>query len=835
MKKYVFTALFLLIVGVLQVMAVPAKPNVKKQLTLLDGSKVMATLMGDEFNSFFLAPDGRCLQVADGSKELYTYVESSELQNQRRKAAALRTPRRQAIGRPKDPIVGKHSCLVILVEFDDQQMTYGADEFNNFFNKEGYNKFGMTGSVSDYFKDQSYGQLELDFDVVGPYHLPQNEAYYGASTAQDNDIRPAKMVSDACKMANADVDFSKYDWDGDGYVEQVYVIYAGYGEAQGAPSYTIWPHEWTLEDQVDDAGKKLSNFFDNVRVTTYACSCELKGSGSSSNKVIDGIGTPCHEFSHCLGLPDMYDTSGSNWGMDIWSVMCSGSYNDNGCHPAGYTAYERWYCGWLELTELNSPTIVDNMPCIEEQPQAYVVVNDAHPEEYYILENHQQIGNDAYVNGHGLMVLHVDYDKDIWEQNTVNVKPARQRITMIVADDKYGSYGANSDGDLYPGSSNNTELTNTSTPAAKLYQANTDGKKLMNKPITQIDETNGLISFCFMDAQRKEGPVAHEATNVVQGENGGFTASWDAVSGAKSYDIKLFKTITEDPWEKNLFAERFSDCKTDFLQKEISKQLDNYTDEAGWKGENLYTSCNGIQVGKGTKDGWIESPVAVGSNSTNISVFFGVSAVTEVCNCKVEMLLESLNYQPSDYWTFTMSDIPVEKEGVYIWTLHLDDWTPGEKVAFRFTPSNKIYMGFLAYFDGIYDYVDIKKPSAAQEIATLQSPMQLEMQGFEASVMRSNAPMRLKYITTTTDYSTTSTSYVFKNLENTAYAYQVRAVTPSGVTQWSEKISVDLYDGISLPTTSTLPTTPWYDLQGRQVATPTRRGLYIRDGRVIVK
>ena len=215
--------------------------------------------------------------------------------------------------------------LVILVNFANKTMkslTANAD-FDEMFNKVGYNKNRHIGSVRDYFTDQSHGQLTIDFDIVGPYNLSNDMSYYGENNSDDDDLRPGEMIAEACRLANGDVNFKDYDWDGDGEVDQVYVVYAGYGESSGAPSSTIWPHEWELTSS--DYGKSLR--LDNVTINTYACSNELAGTSGSR---MDGIGTACHEFSHCLGLPDLYDTDeedGINFGMDSWSLMDYGCYN----------------------------------------------------------------------------------------------------------------------------------------------------------------------------------------------------------------------------------------------------------------------------------------------------------------------------------------------------------------------------------------------------------------------------------------------------------------------------------------------------------------------------
>lgn len=226
------------------------------------------------------------------------------------------------------------------------------------------------------------GQFELNFDVVGICPLQNATAYYGANSTDGEDLRAGAMVAEACLWAKQQgVDFSKYDWDNDGEVEQVFVLYAGKGEANGGVASTIWPHMYALS--LSDYGKVLQ--FDGVKVDTYACSCELNG----LNK-LDGIGTFCHEFSHCLDLPDLYDTSYTRWfGLGGFDLMDSGSYNGDGKWPAGYSAYEKASCGWItlhDLTDIEEETKVADVMAMSLGGDAYIIRNKAHEDECYIIE-----------------------------------------------------------------------------------------------------------------------------------------------------------------------------------------------------------------------------------------------------------------------------------------------------------------------------------------------------------------------------------------------------------------------------------------------------------------
>ncbi len=493
-------------------LAVPAK-RVTKTVTMTDGTQVVVTFTGDENLHFYKTADGRIVQpTADGT---YEYVSADQMKTRRAKAAQRRESMEKA-RRVKHKVgnagnyIGQKKGLVILVNFKDVKLQSGTSTtFPRMANEVGYNGNGHYGSVHDYFLDQSYGQFDLTFDVVGPVTVSQNMAYYGANDEDDSDVHPAEMVIEAINLVDdSQINFADYDWDNDGYVDQVYVIYAGYGEASGAPENTIWPHEWDLESAkyFGDGTGRLKK--DGKWINTYACSNELDG---KSGTKLDGIGTMCHEFSHCLGLPDFYDTEGSNFGMDSWSLMDYGCYNSGGCIPCGYTAYERMFAGWLEPTVLSDPATITDMPEINDQteggaPKAYIIYNKANSNEFYTLQNIQKTGWNQGAYGHGLLVGHIDFDQTAWNNNKVNTVSSHQRGTIIHADNEAGTSASALAGDPFPGTKKKTSLTNTTTPAATLYNDNNDGKKFLNGPLTEITETSGLISFLFDGGEQAPSP-----------------------------------------------------------------------------------------------------------------------------------------------------------------------------------------------------------------------------------------------------------------------------------------------------------------------------------------
>ncbi|MCR4916199.1 MAG: M6 family metalloprotease domain-containing protein [Prevotella sp.] len=492
-------ALLLMLLVTAAVFAVPAKPGQSKLITLTDGTTVSATLVGDEFGHYWLGTDGRAYQALNG-EEVYSVVDLQAVKQHasaRRMAANQHRSKRLARRKVGEMggITGEKKGLIILVNFKDTVFKESNDNdlFQRIANKKGFNEGDFKGSMYDYFYDQSDGQFELTFDVVGPVTVNQNQSYYGTNigNVRGNDEHPAEMVIEALKKADPLVDYANYDWDGDKVVEQVYVVYAGKGEADGGAANTIWPHEWNLSSANyygDGAGAQT---LDGVTIDTYACGGELNGDGK-----IAGIGTMCHEFSHCLGYPDFYDTDDSGGqGMGAWDLMDYGSYNGNGYRPAGYTSYERWVAGWKEPIELETTLSVTNMKALTDGGDSYIIYNKGNNNEYYLLENRQKTSWDASIPGKGLLILHVDYDATVWADNEPNDDPDHQRMTWIPADNSYSLIG--DAGDPFPNGSVNAFNKNT-TPAAEFYNENSDGTYFMDSSVENITQNaDSTISFLF--------------------------------------------------------------------------------------------------------------------------------------------------------------------------------------------------------------------------------------------------------------------------------------------------------------------------------------------------
>lgn len=519
-------AMLLLSQLVLGIFAIPAKKGIWQTLPL-DGRMVRAQLMGDEHLHYWLSEDGRCLTEQDGC---YVVADMEQLKTSAMNRRMKASTRRQLQGRRKalgdfTYYTGQKKGLIILVEFTDMQFLPEDDSlrYTRICNELGYDEGYFQGSVHDYFRDQSYGKFDLTFDIVGPVQMPNNYKYYGQDFGnRGDDARPGEMVATACEAVDSLVNFQDYDWDDDGIVDQVMCIYAGMGQADGGNANTIWPHEWELVES--DYGNTLT--LDDVVINTYAVTNERSYSG------IEGIGTLCHEFSHCLGLPDFYDIfDKGNFGMGYWSLMDLGSYNGDGFCPAGYTSFERFSCGWADPVVLDADCKIDGMKSLADTSEVYMVRNDAYENEYFLLENRQQVGWDSRLPGSGLLILYVDYDHEIWAGNVVNSyssgiggypKCTYQHCTIFHAGNR--TYGHGSSSDPYP-YQNNDSLTNTSSPAAALNHENSSGKKLMDKGILNITRnSDGTVSFRFrndpIDIIRPDGFVFHETFDKCNGQGG---------------------------------------------------------------------------------------------------------------------------------------------------------------------------------------------------------------------------------------------------------------------------------------------------------------------------
>lgn len=405
--------------------------------------------------------------------------------------------------------------LVILVSFSD--FDFKADDpqatYDSIFNVKGYNQGEGAGCVADYFRDQSEGRLNLAFDVYGPIKVDAQARLDNLNEGENNHgERVFTEALDRLTLQQPDFDFSPFDWDNDGVLEQVVFIYAGYTGNQTASHGYIWPNTGTLDFTSPNG----------YSVACYSASSELWANDRSC-----GIGTICHEYAHCLGLPDIYPTSKKDVSytsvVDQWDLMDGGNFTNWGWCPPNLSPLEKMLLGWLEPTELSSDTVVTGLKPLSEGGEAYLIRHT--PGEYLLLENRQWQGWDMAAPGQGLLVWHVNYDQNVWQNNAVNNTEGLPNYHLIAADGMgYSEWvalyrargGTNTYQDKtkrlhrcilssapYPWTTDSTtfvnhELTDTSAPATVMYNQNAAGSYQLSKPITDITQhENGIISFVF--------------------------------------------------------------------------------------------------------------------------------------------------------------------------------------------------------------------------------------------------------------------------------------------------------------------------------------------------
>lgn len=544
--------------------AIPAK-KLQKVITLTNGTQVSVELRGDEYLSWWEGTDGTAYR-ATADENVF---EAFDLEAQKPAAAARRARAEQGrvarLARVKNSLKGADDKmrglggdhitykgvkkgLVVLVDFKNKKFADGHDleYYKNVINGKDFSdeEEGYVGSVRDYFLAQSNGQFELDFDVVGPVTMSKNYGYYGNDGAYQKDEKVYEMIKEACDGIQDKVNLKDYDWDGDGEADQVFFLYAGLGQASGGSAGTIWPHESELRYWPCGV---LS--YSTGKINTYACANELQPETQGSSRYISaGIGTICHEFSHCLGFADMYDTTGGGgYGMSVFDVMDQGSYNGNGFVPCNYTAFERIYAGWVEPIELIDPATVKDMKSVSDYGRPFIMYNYKNTNEYFLMENRQNTGWDKGLYGsNGLLIVHVNYVPSRWANNSVNSSAEKiQCCTVVNADGSRENTQYSLQGDLYPyevkGVTMNDEFTDESEPAAKLYTKNSDNSYALGIPITNIKRSKGSISFLVCGGDDKN-VIDNTFNGVVDGINGVTVANKAADNRIYSIDGRYLGT-----------------------------------------------------------------------------------------------------------------------------------------------------------------------------------------------------------------------------------------------------------------------------------------------------
>lgn len=456
MKKYILATLLLAVSMI--AFAVPAKRE-WRTYTQPDGTTIDVMLVGDEFYHFTVNRDGEQVRLdKDGFYKVVGAAPSRKAIKARREQSKFRRMRKDVGTKPNLAPRG----LVILVNYDDMsfQPAHTKAVFDELCNSTNCTVNTYNGvkypSAAEYFADQSNGAYRPVFDVVGPVTLSKEYDFYGhnidaegnptdESSNETSDQYATDAVIEACILADKEfnIDFTQYDSDNDGYIDFVYVIYAGRGEADGGGANTIWPHNWEAiytvlpfneDGQYDpENGERMSCcyteddiVFDGVWLNNYAMSSELSSSG------LGGIGTLCHEFGHVMGLPDWYDTDyGTNYTTyrtpNEWDIMDDGSYNGDGHCPPNYSPWEKYFFGWITPENLGSNGQALELTANGTDGYKAYQVNASGKQQgattagwCYYFENRQKLGWDKFIPTAGMIIWKVNFNADAWTGNVPN-------------------------------------------------------------------------------------------------------------------------------------------------------------------------------------------------------------------------------------------------------------------------------------------------------------------------------------------------------------------------------------------------------------------------------
>ena len=556
--------IFVLLLGIVccalgGVWAVPAKPIVKT-LIQPDGSELKVRLVGDENGHYYITLEGN---VVEQDKDGWYVVGNG----QQREGERLQMPRKRVHSSTVDeqrraPHQAERG-LVILVEFSDVSFSKTRQNFDDLLNKEGYNYNGATGSARDYFRDASNGQYVPEFDVYGPYRLDSVMSYYGQNDRSGLDMHPDQMVVDAVAKLAADslvdINFADYDTDNDGYMDNLFVYYAGYGENETDIDNEIWPHAWEVYEEY----VKGQLVYDGKQIKGYACASELQ---DASGVVMCGIGTFCHEFGHVLGLPDFYvtDYSSQHKTLGDWDIMDAGAYLNGGNTPPTYSAHERFYLGWLTPEILNETGDFE-LEELQKSNKAYIVTEtgehnldggNPNPATYFLLENRQKTGWDRYLPGHGLMITKTIYNENNWYNNIPNNNRYLQGYDLIEADGKAPINDYGKGGDLFPGTANVTSYSP--------YE---------NYSVINVVEKGGVISFSFVGEAELSVDEEISVATVVMVKRNGVCELEGVSSGAMVY---CFDAVGRRLWSRMVLTEPFNFVEPQgfYLLKIVDKSVE---------------------------------------------------------------------------------------------------------------------------------------------------------------------------------------------------------------------------------------------------------------------
>ena len=549
--------------------AVPAWPGTTMAVQP-DGTVIELSLLGDEYGHVTVDAEGQVVrQDSLGYWRSAAVTPRSALESRRSRVRA----RSREVQRTSFPRTGRVRALVVLVDFPDVPFVTPDvhREFSEMLNLEGFDRREHIGSAADYFRAQSRGLFDPSFDVYGPVRASHDATYYGENDANGDDMRAHELAMEICRKLDDEIDFSEYDLDGDGRIDNVYFFYAGYGENfAGNKASWIWPHA----AHIDELGVPESErTYDGKILNSYGCCAELYG---STGRDVAAIGTFCHEFGHILGLPDTYDVNysvdGSGYHPDAWDIMASGSYlpatRNCGAVPAGYSALERWLLGWETPETIAAAQTVTLAPL--QADGRGVRISTANPDEFFLLENRQRTAYDRYLPSHGMLVWHVDRRPDAYinvtladesktiscadawslDYNAVNANASHQCLEIEKAGGNDGS--KSSEDTPYPGRQLRTSITDDTSPSLRSWTGAATGRH-----VTAIAERDGRITFDFMGgSESRIRAVALPATAVSET---GFTANWEACPEAVGgYIVDLYSVARHTDTEARTLDASFA-------------------------------------------------------------------------------------------------------------------------------------------------------------------------------------------------------------------------------------------------------------------------------------
>lgn len=541
--------------------AVPADPTPSK-VTQPDGTTLTVVLHGDEFLNYLTTSDGYTVVKNKAGYFTYARLDGNQLVAGDRIARDNRTAADNAylaalpkglksksmvergskmlnhrnevlrgIGHGGHMDYSKFRGLIVLINYTDRKFddyvpsNYTPQDFyEQMINGHDYKGFTLPagtkvecmGSVRDYYYDNSFQQFDPHFDILGPVDVP-----FACTDAHQ--FNCDSIFFAALEALDPEVDFSQYDTDEDGTADMVFFLVAGHGSDYSANNRDyLWPH---MKDFTD------SPVLDGVNFKLYACSTNMIGEENEYYIVynnVAGIGTICHEFSHCLGLPDFYDTdSDGSGGVNhayplTWSIMASGFKNNNGRNPAGYSLYERYALGFAQPTLIDAEGTIE-LPALEKSNMGYRL-NTANENEFFLIENRQRIKWDKNLPGPGMLIFRVDSTNvEVWENNLVNANPNHNYYELLRANFN----GMNdSPRDPFPGTTNVTSITNATQPSLRTW----DGK-LSHYALMNIAEADSIITFDVIIDKSKSSIEDFEKMPVgaTLNERGvaGVYANWD--------------------------------------------------------------------------------------------------------------------------------------------------------------------------------------------------------------------------------------------------------------------------------------------------------------------